>query len=229
MGGMIAQELAIRFPERVRGLVLGGTSPGGPRAARPALRELGALGAGAAGGWTDGERRVARRVAVLGGVPARAARAGERAAAPLRPPPRPAAGRLVALVGVRLPRHDLAAEVHRGADAGHARRARRDGPDRQRAPAGASGSPTPSCASCPAPATPTCSSARRRRSSCCATGSTGARRSRPERRARAPPRAPSRSPARIGLPIGAARTGASLAGMTLDKLRRRDRHVAPDR
>ena len=56
MGGMIAQELAIRFPERVRGLVLGGTTPGGPRAARPALRELGALGAGAAGGWTDGER-----------------------------------------------------------------------------------------------------------------------------------------------------------------------------
>ena len=53
---MIAQELAIRFPERVRGLVLGGTTPGGPRAARPALRELGALGAGAAGGWTDGER-----------------------------------------------------------------------------------------------------------------------------------------------------------------------------
>ena len=39
MGGMIAQELAIRFPERVRGLVLGGTTPGGPRAARPALGE----------------------------------------------------------------------------------------------------------------------------------------------------------------------------------------------
>ncbi len=50
MGGMIAQELAIRFPERVRGLVLGGTSPGGPRAARPALGELGALAVGAAGG-----------------------------------------------------------------------------------------------------------------------------------------------------------------------------------
>jgi pimeloyl-ACP methyl ester carboxylesterase len=57
MGGMIAQELAIRFPERVRGLVLGGTTPGGPRAARPTLRELGALGAGAAGGWSDRERR----------------------------------------------------------------------------------------------------------------------------------------------------------------------------
>jgi len=56
MGGMIAQELAIRFPERVRGLVLGGTSPGGPRAARPTLRELQALGGAAAGGWRDGER-----------------------------------------------------------------------------------------------------------------------------------------------------------------------------
>jgi 3-oxoadipate enol-lactonase len=56
MGGMIAQELAIRFPERVRGLVLGGTTPGGPRAARPTLRELSALGGAAAGGWRDGRR-----------------------------------------------------------------------------------------------------------------------------------------------------------------------------
>jgi pimeloyl-ACP methyl ester carboxylesterase len=56
MGGMIAQELAIRFPERVRGLVLGGTTPGGPRAARPTLRELQALAAGAAGSWREGER-----------------------------------------------------------------------------------------------------------------------------------------------------------------------------
>jgi pimeloyl-ACP methyl ester carboxylesterase len=56
MGGMIAQELAIRFAERVRGLVLGGTTPGGPRAARPALRELGALGEAYAGGFRDGAR-----------------------------------------------------------------------------------------------------------------------------------------------------------------------------
>ncbi len=56
MGGMIAQELAIRFPERVRGLVLGGTTPGGPRAARPTLKELRVLGGAAAGGWRDGER-----------------------------------------------------------------------------------------------------------------------------------------------------------------------------
>jgi pimeloyl-ACP methyl ester carboxylesterase len=40
MGGMIAQELALRFPERVRGLVLAGTTPGGPRAFRPAVAEL---------------------------------------------------------------------------------------------------------------------------------------------------------------------------------------------
>jgi pimeloyl-ACP methyl ester carboxylesterase len=46
MGGMVAQELAIRFPERVRGLVLGGTTPGGPRALRPTARELAALAGG---------------------------------------------------------------------------------------------------------------------------------------------------------------------------------------
>jgi len=43
MGGMIAQELALRFPERVRGLILGGTTPGGPLAARPTLAELRAV------------------------------------------------------------------------------------------------------------------------------------------------------------------------------------------
>jgi pimeloyl-ACP methyl ester carboxylesterase len=43
MGGMIAQELAARFPERVRGLVLAGTTPGGPRAVRPTRGELAAV------------------------------------------------------------------------------------------------------------------------------------------------------------------------------------------
>lgn len=41
---MIAQELALRFPDRVRGLILGCTSPGGPLAARPSLRDLRRLG-----------------------------------------------------------------------------------------------------------------------------------------------------------------------------------------
>lgn len=43
-GGMVAQEMAIRFPERVRGLILGGTSPGGPRAAVPSPAHLLRLG-----------------------------------------------------------------------------------------------------------------------------------------------------------------------------------------
>jgi 3-oxoadipate enol-lactonase len=49
MGGMVAQELALRFPDRVRGLILGGTTSGGPRAARPALGELAALVRGTPG------------------------------------------------------------------------------------------------------------------------------------------------------------------------------------
>jgi pimeloyl-ACP methyl ester carboxylesterase len=53
MGGMIAQELALRFPERVRGLVLAGTTPGGPRAIRPALGELSVLLAETAGTLRD--------------------------------------------------------------------------------------------------------------------------------------------------------------------------------
>ena len=43
MGGMIAQEMAIRFPDRVRGLVLGATSHGGPRAILPSPRVAAAL------------------------------------------------------------------------------------------------------------------------------------------------------------------------------------------
>jgi 3-oxoadipate enol-lactonase len=43
MGGMVAQEMAIRFPDRVRGLVLGCSTAGGPRAIRPSLAEWGAL------------------------------------------------------------------------------------------------------------------------------------------------------------------------------------------
>ena len=44
MGGMIAQEMAIRFPDRVRALVLGGTTHGGPRAALPSPAIAAVLG-----------------------------------------------------------------------------------------------------------------------------------------------------------------------------------------
>jgi 3-oxoadipate enol-lactonase len=43
MGGMIAQEVAIRFPDRVRGLVLGCTTHGGPRAVLPSPKVSAAL------------------------------------------------------------------------------------------------------------------------------------------------------------------------------------------
>jgi pimeloyl-ACP methyl ester carboxylesterase len=56
MGGMVAQEFAIRFPHRVRGLILAGTSPGGPLAARPSPRRLAAV-AWRVGGGTLRRRR----------------------------------------------------------------------------------------------------------------------------------------------------------------------------
>ena len=40
MGGMVAQELALRHAGRVRGLILGGTTPGGPFAPRLGPREV---------------------------------------------------------------------------------------------------------------------------------------------------------------------------------------------
>lgn len=63
MGGMIAQEIALRFPHRVRALVLGATTPGGPHAALP-LRELVAL-AGQLPGAPSGARARALAAALF--------------------------------------------------------------------------------------------------------------------------------------------------------------------
>ena len=43
MGGMIAQEMALRHPEKVRSLILGATSPGGPHGVGPDAQALRAL------------------------------------------------------------------------------------------------------------------------------------------------------------------------------------------
>src|SRR3954454_20756434 len=56
MGGMVAQEFAIRFPHRVRGLILAATSPGGPLGARPSPRQIAAV-AWQVGGGTLRRRR----------------------------------------------------------------------------------------------------------------------------------------------------------------------------
>jgi 3-oxoadipate enol-lactonase len=227
MGGMIAQELAIRFPERVRGLVLGGTTPGGPRAARPTLRELRALGGAAAGGWHDGAR------SWLGEwVFSEAFRREqpERAQELLR----------------HFGRHRATAQgvwAHWWASVYHDTLSRLDciqaptlvmhGEQDAMAPisnARLLADRIPDAELCIVPGAGHAYMLERPRESFeLLTGwldrrgpiAAGVPRTGVAARAEPLTRA-------LGLPIGAARTGASLAGMTLDKLRGRDRHVATD-
>jgi 3-oxoadipate enol-lactonase len=206
MGGMIAQELALRFPQRVRGLVLAGTTPGGPRAFRPAVGEL------ARGRWLfspafrrehpERVRELLRyfelrpsalwahwwatvyhdTVSRLGEIqaPTLVMHGGADVMSPVDN---------ARLLAERIPNAELVIVP----GAGHAFPLERP---RESFEAVAGFLDRPIAA--------------------------GQARTGVVARAEPLTRA-------LGLPIGAARTGASLAGLTLDKLRRRDRHVATDR
>jgi len=227
MGGMIAQELAIRFPERVRGLVLGGTTPGGPRAARPTLKELGALGSAYAGGHRDSKRswlgewvfsEQFRR------------EQPERARELLRHFGRHRAtpqgvwahwwasvyhDALSRLRRIEAPTLVMHGECDAMAPISNARLLAERIPDAELCVV--PGARHAYMLERPQESFEALCEWLERRSPIAA----GAPRSGPAARAEPVTRA-------LGLPIGAARTGASLAGLGLDKLRRKDRHVAAD-
>ena len=227
MGGMIAQELAIRFPQRVRGLVLGGTSPGGPRATRPTLTELGALGGAAAGGWRDGERSWLGEwvfsEAFRREQPQRARELlrhfGRHRATPQGVWAHWWASvyhdTLSRLGSIQAPTLVMHGECDAMAPISNARLLAARIPDAEL---------------CIVPGAGHAYMLERPRESFALLCDWL------DRRGPIQPGAPrSRAAARtepltraLGLPIGAARTGASLAGLTLDKLRGRDRHVATD-
>lgn len=73
MGGMVAQEMAIRFPDRVRALVLGATTPGGPRAVPPSPALASALASAAAAGATPARLRAQVLAGALFSAPFRQA------------------------------------------------------------------------------------------------------------------------------------------------------------
>ncbi|HEX6389447.1 MAG TPA: alpha/beta fold hydrolase [Solirubrobacteraceae bacterium] len=228
MGGMIAQELAIRFPERVRGLVLGGTTPGGPRAARLTLKELGALGGAAAGGWRDGQRSWLGEWVFSDEFrrdqPERA-RELLRHFGRHRATPQGVWAHWWASVyhdttsrlgAIRAPTLVMHGERDAMAPISNARLLADRIPDAELCIVPGSGHAY--MLERPQESLELLTAWLDRRGPIPA----GAPRSGAAARAEPLTRA-------LGLPIGAARTGASLAGMTFDKLRRRDRHVAPDR
>ena len=227
MGGMIAQELAIRFPERVRGLVLGGTTPGGPRAARPTLKELGALGGAAAGGWRDGQRSWLGEWVFSDEFrreqPERA-RELLRHFGRHRATPQGVWAHWWASVyhdttsrlgAIRAPTLVMHGERDAMAPISNARLLADRIPDAELCIVPGSGHAY--MLERPQESFELLTAWLERRGPIAA----GARRTGAAARAEPLTRA-------LGLPIGAARTGASLAGMTLDKLRGRDRHVATD-